>query len=349
MISSMGEEPTGIAVDAVTSWLAERVHWLVPPLRFTALEGGHSNFTYRVEDAEGHAFVLRRPPLGELLPTAHDMGREYRLISALWPTPVPVPEPVAYCDDISITGAPFFAMGWVEGRALYTDVDVTEHLTLQARALTGPSFIQTLADLHALDPDAVGLGDLGKHENYVGRQIRRWYASWNASKNREIPAVDRLHDWLEQHLPQQATVAVVHGDYGLHNCRVASAGHIAAVVDWEISTLGDPLADLAYCVNAWVEPGERTASRADAPTQLPGFCLRADLLDRYQQRTGADLTQIAYYRAFNHFKTAGILQGVYARYLAGQKSIDAAELAEWPERIDRTIDLAVQAATELGF
>ena len=180
-IATMGEEPTGIRVDAVTSWLAERVAWLEPPLAFEALPGGHSNFTYRVVDAAGHVFVLRRPPLGELLPTAHDMGREYRLISALWPTPVPVPEPVAHCDDPAITGAPFFAMGWVDGRPLYTDVDVTEHLTLPARELTGPSFIDTLADLHAVDPDRVGLGDLGKRDNYVGRQIRRWYASWNAS------------------------------------------------------------------------------------------------------------------------------------------------------------------------
>ena len=202
--------------------------------------------------------VVRRPPLGELLPTAHDMHREYTVISALWPTPVPVPEPLAFCADESVTGARFYAMGWVEGRSLYTGAETAEHLpSLEARARTGPSFIDTLAALHQLDPDEIGLGNLGKRTSYVGRQLHRWYESWNASKDRDRPDVDRLYQFLVDHLPEQTRFTVVHGDYGLHNCRVAADGRIAAVVDWEISTLGDPLADLAYCINAWVEPGRR--------------------------------------------------------------------------------------------
>lgn len=344
----MGETPTGVDVAAVTAWLGEHAPALTPPFSFEQLPGGHSNFTYHVTDAAGRSFVLRRPPLGELLPMAHDMGREYRVISALWPTPVPVPEPIAHCSDASVTGAPFYAMGFVEGKGLYTIDDVNEHVPLANRALTGPSFIDTIAALHALDPDSVGLGDLGKRDSYVGRQLNRWYQSFVASKNRELPDVDRLHEWLVAHLPEQRRVAIVHGDYGLHNCRVATSGHIAAVIDWEISTLGDPLADLAYCINGWVEPGE-LASRADAPTLAPGFSTRDELISRYADASGADLSQLAYYRAFNHWKTVCIIQGVYARYLAGQKEVDAAELAEWPDRIDRTVSLAVQAATELGY
>ncbi len=340
-------EPTGFDVGAVTAWLAERLPGLAPPLRWTKLAGGHSNFTYRVDDQAGRTFVLRRPPMGELQPTAHDMGREFRVISALWPTPVPVPEPLAYSADPAVTGARFYAMGWVEGRSLYTARDAEEHLTLEARARTGGSFIDTLAELHALEPDEIGLGELGKRDSYVGRQLHRWYSSWNASKGEEMPDVDRLHDFLVERLPEQTKVSVVHGDYGLHNCRVASAGHIAAVVDWEISTLGDPLADLAYCINAWVESPDESTGFDAAPTTLPGFASRQDLLRRYAARTGADLTQIDYYRCFNHWKTVCILQGVYARYQHGQKDTEGVQVAIFPVRIERTLRLALEAAERL--
>src|SRR4051812_17712378 len=337
------EQPTGFDVASVTAWLSDQLPTIVPPLRWTKLAGGHSNFTYRVDDQAGHTYVLRRPPLGELLPTAHDMGREFRVISALWPTPVPVPEPIAYTADPEVTGAHFYAMGWVEGRSLYTAEETAAHLTEEARARTGPSFIDTLAALHTLDPDAVGLGNLGKRDSYVERQLNRWYASWNASKNRELPDVDRLYRFLSDHLPSQTTTTVVHGDYGLHNCRVAREGHIAAVIDWEISPLGDPLADLGYCINAWVEPSDGSASRLDAPTLLPGFGTRQQLIDRYAEQTGADVSHLDYYRCFNHWKTVAIVQGVYARYLHGQKEVDAEELAAFPERIERTLALAAEA------
>jgi aminoglycoside phosphotransferase (APT) family kinase protein len=340
-------QPTGFDVERVTAWLGGQLPGLVPPLRWTQLAGGHSNFTYRVDDGGGMTFVLRRPPLGELLPTAHDMGREFTVMSGLWPTPVPVPEPLAYCDDPDVTGARFYAMGWVEGRPLYTAEDAEEHLSGEARGRTGPSFIDTLADLHVLDPDEIGLGGLGKRDSYVGRQLHRWYASWNASKTRELPDVDRLHDFLVERLPEQHQVSVVHGDYGLHNCRVASDGHIAAVVDWEISTLGDPMADLAYCINAWVESPDETEGVVTTPTALPGFASRQELLDRYAARTGTDLSGIDYYRAFNHWKSVGIMQGVYARYLHGQKETTAVDMDAFPARIDRSLRLAMEAAERL--
>ncbi|MPY96110.1 MAG: phosphotransferase [Acidimicrobiia bacterium] len=269
----------GIDVEAVTRWLGERLEWLAPPLAFTKLTGGHSNFTYRVDDEGGRAFVVRRPPLGELLPMAHDMGREFTLISGLWPTPVPVPEPLAFCEDPEVTGAPFFAMGFVDGGPIYTEEDVVARIDGVAdRAKTGPSFIDTLAALHAVDPDEVGLGKLGKRDSYVGRQLNRWYASWNASKNRDLPDVDRLHDFLAERLPEQAETRVVHGDYGLHNCVVGRDGTVLAVVDWEISTLGDPLADLAYCVNWW--------DRDDSPARMEGFDPPEALVERYGITTG---------------------------------------------------------------
>jgi aminoglycoside phosphotransferase (APT) family kinase protein len=347
-IDSTADAPTGFDRERVTAWLAEHVSGLQPPLRWTKLPGGHSNFTYRVDDVAGRALVVRRPPLGELLPTAHDMRREFTVISALWPTPVPVAEPLAYTDDETVTGAQFYAMGWVEGRSLYTAAEASEHIATEAaRARTGPSFIDTLAALHSLDPDEIGLGGLGKRTSYVGRQLHRWYESWNASKDRELPDVDRLYTFLVDNLPEQTTFSVVHGDYGLHNCRVATDGHIAAVVDWEISTLGDPMADLAYCINGWAESAD-DASRDDPPTILPGFCGRDVLIDRYADQTGADLSHLDYYRCFNHWKTVCIVQGVYARYLHGQKSTEDVDVEAFPGRIDKTLQLAVEAADRLS-
>jgi aminoglycoside phosphotransferase (APT) family kinase protein len=348
MEQSSEDAPTGFDRQRVTAWLADQIPSLQAPLRWTKLPGGHSNFTYRVDDAGGQTLVVRRPPLGELLPTAHDMHREFTVISALWPTPVPVPEPLAYTDDKTVTGAPFYAMGWVEGRSLYTAAETAEHIpSEEARARTGPAFIDTLAALHSLDPDDVGLGGLGKRTSYVGRQLHRWYESWNASKNRELPDVDRLYTFLVDRLPEQTKVSVVHGDYGLHNCRVAKEGHIAAVVDWEISTLGDPMADLAYCINAWVESPAEVAGRDAPPTTLPGFCGRQALIDRYEDATGVDLSQLDYYRCFNHWKSVCIVQGVYARYLHGQKSTEDVDIDGFPTRIEKTLDLAVQAADRL--
>ncbi len=336
------EQPDGIEVEAVTAWLDERLDWLTPPLTFTKLTGGHSNFTYRVDDAGGRAFVLRRPPLGQLLPSAHDMGREFTLISALWPTPVPVPEPLAHCDDPSVTGAPFYAMGFIEGGPIYEDEDVISRIaTVADRANTGPSFIDTLAALHALDVDEVGLGGLGKRDSYVGRQLKRWYQSWNASKNREIPDVDRLHDFLAERLPAQAETRVVHGDYGLHNCVVGRDGRVNAVVDWEISTLGDPLADLGYAINWW--------DRSDAAVHMEGFHSPDELIELYGKTTGRDLSQISYYRCFNHWKTICIIQGVYARYLNGQKSSEGIDVENFPVRIEEYRAKAVGLASEDGY
>jgi aminoglycoside phosphotransferase (APT) family kinase protein len=277
------------------------------------------------------------------------MQREFRVIDALWPTPVPVPEPLAFCSDAEVTGAPFYAMGVVEGRSLYTPEDVETFIALERRRDLGLSFIDVLAELHLLDPVEIGLGELGKADSYVLRQLRRWYASWNASKTAERPAVDDLHEFFVANAPQQGPVRVVHGDYGLHNCISSPDGFIAAVVDWEISTLGDPLADLAYALNAWAEPGESVGPAVNRPTTMPGFPRRDELLARYVERSGADVSSIAYYSAFNHWKTAAIIEGVYARYLKGQKSSEGVDLEALCFSRDRALEQAVVKAIELGY
>ncbi len=341
--TELTDTPDGIDIAAVTDWLSGERPDLQGPFRFEKLPGGHSNFTYRVQDRHGSTFVLRRPPLGELLPSAHDMAREYTIISALWPTPVPVPEPIAFCDDTSVTGARFYCMGAVDGKSLYEAADVQAQVVEDKRRALSFSFIDVLADLHALDPDEIGLGDLGRKDAYVARQLKRWYASWNASQTPDtagLADVARLHDELVATLPQQGPARLVHGDYGLHNCLSHRDGYIAAVVDWEISTLGDPLADLAYALNGWIGPEDPTPVKADAPTLEPGFARRAELTARYAERTGRDLSQLGYYAAFNHWKTVCILQGVYARYLQGQKSAEGVDLAELALRRNHALMLA---------
>jgi aminoglycoside phosphotransferase (APT) family kinase protein len=277
------------------------------------------------------------------------MGREYKLIAALWPTPVPVPEPLAHCTDLAVTGASFYAMGQVRGRSLYTIDDVDALVPYERRHALGMHFIEVLADLHSLDPASVGLADLGKPDAYVARQVKRWYQSWEASKTAERPEVDALHEWLAANVPEQGPGRVVHGDYGLHNCISSPEGRIAAVVDWEISTLGDPLADLAYALNAWLEPEDPLPPRPTSPLLAGGFPRRAELLARYAERTGRDVSGIDFYAAFNHWKTVCIVEGVYARYLKGQKSTDGVDLEALCLSRDRSLALAVERARTLGF
>jgi len=344
--SEFTDTPDGIDVASVPAWLVARRPDLVAPFRWEKLPGGHSNFTYRVHDAAGKVFVLRRPPLGELLPSAHDMAREFRIISALWPTSVPVPEPIAFCDDLTVTGGRFYCMGAIDGKSLYEAADVDAQVAVERRRDLGFSFIDVLADLHALDPDDIGLGDLGRKDAYVARQLKRWFASWNASQTSDSPAltdVAVLHDELVARLPEQGPARLVHGDYGLHNTLSHRDGYIAGVIDWEISTLGDPLADLAYALNSWVGPDDPPSPKTDIPTLEPGFPTRAELTDRYAERTGADLSQLPYYSAFNHWKTVCILQGVYARYLQGQKSSEGVDLRLLAQRRNHSLFLARQA------
>jgi aminoglycoside phosphotransferase (APT) family kinase protein len=341
----------GYDVAAVEAWIAANVTGLRPPLKWTRLEGGHSNLTYRVDDAQGRSAVIRRPPLGELLPKAHDMAREWALISALGPTPVPVPAALGFCDDVSVTGARFYVMGLVDGHPLYTAADTRQWVPEEHRARMAHSFIDALADLHALDPDAIGLSDLGKKDDYIGRQLKTWYRSWTASVEPaqfDDPRAHALQAFFLANVPDQGPARVVHGDYGTHNCLIGPDARVAAVVDWEISTLGDPLADLAYALNPWPDPSDAEPPAAESPTSPPGFPPRTELARRYAERTGRDLSKLDYYIGFNRWKSAAIVHGVYARYMEGKKSSDGVDLPALKLRIEHSLTLAEQAVARLG-
>jgi aminoglycoside phosphotransferase (APT) family kinase protein len=341
------EDVVGFDPAAIEAWLPS-VTDVEGPFTWHQLPGGHSNLTYEVADATGRRVVIRRPPEGQLLPKAHDMWREFRIIRALWPTPVPVAEPIAFA-EAGLAATHFYVMGKVAGQALYNGAAVREWLDEPARQRAGESFIDVLAALHCVDPDQVGLGDLGRREGYVARQLKTWYGSWTASAavaDYDDERIHRLHDQLLDRQPEQGPARVVHGDYGPHNCLFAKSGDLTAVLDWEIATLGDPLADFAYALNAWAEPADPVLPGQDPATAVPGFPRRAELADRYAATTGADVTVLPYYRAFNYFKTACIIHGVYARYRAGQKSTEGVDLDLLRDRIAVAVDLADELASE---
>lgn len=318
---------------------------VVPPCVWTRLEGGHSNLTYELTDANGDSFVIRRPPEGELLPKAHDMWREFRIIDALHPVGVPVAEPIGYCDDAAVCDKHFYVMGKVGGDALYTAAQTAPRLDEEARGRVGTSFVGVLAHLHSIDPVEVGLGELGRHDGYIARQLKTWYGSWTMSAEAAEYDDDRLHALHEQlsaNIPEAGPARVVHGDYGVHNVMVNERGEIEAVLDWEIGTLGDPLADFAYALNAWIEPTDGPNASEVSPTALPGFASRDDLVAAYADHTGADLSNLGFYRAFNSFKTACILHGVYARYKLGMKSTDGVDMPGLFDRVVQSIELAEQ-------
>ena len=307
----------GIDEDRVTPWIAAHVSALELPVSYSLIAGGHSNLTYRCDDAAGNAYVLRRPPLGHVLESAHDMGREHKIIAALAKTSVPVAPTFGLCSDVAVNGAPFYVMRFVDG-LVSNDSTVTRVLAPADRRALGFHVIDVLATLHLLDPDAVGLGDLGRKEAYLSRQLSRWTKQWEASKTEEIPAMEETRRLLQERMPAQIGSGIVHGDYRLGNM-IVKGPRILAVLDWELCTLGDPLADMGYLMNQWVTPEEiEVKGPGDgAPTAVGGFPTRAEMSARYEAATGRDLSGINYYRAFSHWRLAAIGQGVYKRYLVG--------------------------------
>jgi aminoglycoside phosphotransferase (APT) family kinase protein len=307
---------SAIDVERVTAWLDDAIDGITGPYAFELITGGRSNLTYRVTDAAETTFVLRRPPMGNVLASAHDMVREHRIISAVGQTDVPVPRTMGVCTDAQVNGAPFYVMSYVDGVVL-DGADRAANMSNDQRRHAGEHLIDVLADLHAVDVDAVGLGDLARREGYVERQVRRWTTQWEKSKTRELPAIDEVAKRLAADLPTQHGVSIAHGDYRFGNCLVdVEAGRVMAVLDWELCTLGDPLADVGYLGVYWSDPGEDQA-RPNDPTGIDGFPTYAELLDRYSDRTGRDLSDIGYYVAFSSWRLAVISEGVYARFLHG--------------------------------
>jgi aminoglycoside phosphotransferase (APT) family kinase protein len=287
------------------------------------ISGGRSNLTYRL-DLDGGAIVLRRPPLGHVLPTAHDMNREYRVLSALSGTAVPVPEPLAICSDTEVIGAPFYLMKNVDGVVLRTRQD-GEQLTAEQGAELSELLAQMLAAIHGVDIEAVGLADFGRPQGYLSRQLARWQRQWELSNSREMPGYTELVARLAAGMPDQATVegTLVHGDFRLDNTLVqlTTPARIAAVVDWEMSTLGDPLADLGLTLMYWADGSAEQFPDINvgaSVTALPGFYSRDQFGARYAELTGRDISSIGYYIAFGYFKLAVVLEGIHARYLLNQ-------------------------------
>ncbi len=317
----MSEAPgtvRGIDAGRVTGWFRANLRQAEPPLRFEIIAGGHSNLTYKVEDARGDLFVLRRPPLGAVLATAHDMAREHRIIAAVGATRVPVAPALGLCEDPAVNGAPFYVMGYVDGPVLVDGDAVRRHFDPEARRRIGLHLVEVLAALHEVDPDAIGLGDLGRKDAYLARQIRRWRTQWENSKTRELPAMDEVARLLEQSMPEQRSACIAHGDYRLGNCITGADARVAAVLDWELCTLGDPLADLGYLMNDWFEHGETAAGApAPNPTATEGFPRRAEALELYGKLTGRDVSNLGYYQAFQAWRLAAIGEGVLARYEKG--------------------------------
>ena len=277
----MGDEatgtPDGIDGARVEAWFAENVPGAEPPLSFERIAGGHSNLTYRVTDSGGRRWALRRPPLGKRLGSAHDMSREHRVVSALAGTPVPVAPVVGLCEDESVNDAPFYVMEFVEGPILRGLAEAEAFPDHDDRRAIGERVVDTLVDIHAVDPDAAGLGELGRKEDYVARQLHRWQGQWEKSKTRELPLVDEVHERLAAAIPEQGPATIVHGDYRLDNMILTPEGEVAAVVDWELCTLGDPLADVGLLMVYWPQAGEEGTSLGQPANLAPGFPDRDEL------------------------------------------------------------------------
>jgi aminoglycoside phosphotransferase (APT) family kinase protein len=340
----------GIDIERVSTWLTDNIDGAAPPYEFALIVGGRSNLTFTVTDALGVKRVLRRPPLGSVLATAHDMAREHTIISAVGRTDVPVAPALGLCTDEEVNGAPFYVMGFVDGEVLDSP-EKAQLLTPELRRRASEHLFDVLADLHAVDVDAVGLGDLAKRDGYVERQLRRWTTQWEKSKTRELPAIDEVGRLLARRIPEQHGVSIAHGDYRFGNCLTdPSTGRINAVLDWELCTLGDPLADVGYVGVYWTDPGgERT--RSNDPSGEEGFPTYAEMVERYARRTGRDLSGIDYYIAFGSFRLAVISEGVYARYVhgaMGDQDIDPAIVEGFKAGTEMLADSALAAARRMA-
>jgi aminoglycoside phosphotransferase (APT) family kinase protein len=318
-VSGHGETPDGVDLEALRGWFESEVDGATgEPLWAELIAGGRSNLTYVVGDGS-HEWVLRRPPLGHVLPTAHDMAREYTVMRALAVTAVPVPNAIAFCDDLSVNGAPFYVMSKVDGVILRTPADMTDVTPSQAKRCS-EDLVDVLAAIHAVDYTAVGLGDFGHPDGFLARQVRRWGEQWERSKATEVPAVEELARRLRAALPESPPPTIVHGDYRLDNTMLApdDPGRVVAVLDWEMSTLGDPLADLGLFLLYYGRADGQVLATGAGLDPAQGFLTREAVIDRYESATGTPLDSLDWYEAFAAYKLAIIVAGIHARYLMGK-------------------------------
>lgn len=311
------DHPPGLDLDQLRGHLdRERPGLVGGPLTARLIEGGRSNLTYAVTDGTTR-WVVRRPPLGHVLATAHDMKREHRVISALHRgTEVPVPAPVLLCEDVDVLGAPFYVMDFVDGTPYRTAEELAPLGAERTRAAV-LGLVDTLVDLHSVDPEAVGLGDFGRPDGFLDRQLRRWGKQLDASRNRDLAGIDELHAALGRQLPVSPAPTVVHGDYRLDNVLIGEDDRIKAILDWEMSTLGDPLTDLGLLV-MYSTRLELPDSPISTTAGADGHPDAAELIERYAARSGRDVSAVSWYTAFAWFKLAVILEGIHYRYTLGQ-------------------------------
>ncbi|WP_017588482.1 phosphotransferase family protein [Nocardiopsis ganjiahuensis] len=309
----MSDELPGLDLDRLRAHLDREVPGLVAgPLGGRVVAGGKSNLTYVVSDGAG-SWVVRRPPLGHVLATAHDMPREYRVMTALSETAVPVPRTHLLCEDTEVLGAPFYVMEYVSGTPFRT-LDEIAPLGVEGVRRVADELVTTLGNLHAVDPEEVGLGDFGRPAGFLERQVRRWSKQLESSRSRDIPGIDDLRDRLAAALPEQGAPAIVHGDYRLDNVLVTGDGKLTAVLDWEMATLGDPLVDLGLMLVYREQPVTGGGTPA---TSAEGFPSSAELVRMYAEASGRDVSRLGWYVAFGCFKLAVIAEGIHYRHSRG--------------------------------
>jgi aminoglycoside phosphotransferase (APT) family kinase protein len=322
------------------AWLREAIPGVAGPLAVRQFRGGHANLTYLLRAGE-REMVLRRPPLGPVAPRSHDMAREFRALSALAPLYAPAPQPLALCEDTSVVGAVFFVMERRRGIVIRGEWPGELGGDPGLRRRIGLAVVDALADLHRIDVRRPEIAALGKPRGFVERQLRGWWERWLAAKTRELAVMDELYAWLCERLPSSDAVSVLHNDWKLDNTMLDAGdpGRVAAVFDWDMTSLGDPLVDLGTFLGYWSEPGDDVPrGTGSMVTSLPGFPTRAELAERYAERTGADLSQLRWYETFGLFKTAVVLEQIYVRFVRGQTQ------DERFERLGRSVPLLAEAA-----
>jgi aminoglycoside phosphotransferase (APT) family kinase protein len=314
-VASSDAAPPGIDPRGVDAWLATHVAEAVPPFTYEQIMGGGSNLTFRVVDSEGRQWALRRPPMGPILATAHDMGREVKIMSALALSPVPVPDCAAFCRDPDVTGAPFYVMDFVDGLVI-RNLESTRAMTREDADRATDSLIDTQIALHTLDLEEYGLADLARHGDYVGRQLSRWRRQIEAGQTRDAPLFFDLHERLMARKPtEQVPPALAHGDYRFDNVVLDERFGVAAVLDWELCTIGDPIADFAWSLEYWANASDPVSFLRDPPTASDIFVSRDEVVDRYRSRCGFEFGDLSYYRVFSWWKQACIAEGALARQI----------------------------------
>ncbi|WP_435416966.1 phosphotransferase family protein [Parerythrobacter aurantius] len=329
----------------LTAWFEANVDGYEGPISYTKFKGGQSNPTYRI-DTPSTSYVLRRQPFGKLLPSAHAVDREYAAMTGLYPTGFPVPRTYGLCEDPEVIGSKFFVMSLADGRSLWNGA--LPGCSNEDRRELYNSLIDTMADLHTKDPQAIGMGDFGKPDDYCARQINRWTKQYKLSETEHQPKMERMIEWLPGSIPPQHGSSVVHGDYRLDNVIFHKTGNrVIAVLDWELSTLGDPIADFSYLMLNWKNASDGRAGLADVDTAALGIPSMEEAVERYVARTGFPVPPMDWYFGYNLFRLAGIMQGIKKRVIDGTAS--SAHAKSMSERVTPLIERAYDFLVAAGM